>query len=65
LDTAFIEAVEETVFSGAARKYLLDTSKRLLEEALADKDVIARADDTVGRLETKVAAMQWAIEEAA
>jgi hypothetical protein len=65
LDTAFIEAVEERVFSGAARNCLVDTSKRLLEEALADKDVIARADDNVGRLETKVAAIERAIEEAA
>jgi DNA invertase Pin-like site-specific DNA recombinase len=65
LDEAFITAVEETVFSDAARKYLVDTSKRLLEEALVDKDVIARAEETVRRLETKVAAIQRAIEEAA
>ena len=65
MDNALLAAVEEAVFSGAARKYLVDTSKRLLEEALSDKDVIARAEDTVGRLETKVAAIQRAIEEAA
>jgi hypothetical protein len=65
LDTAFIAAVEETVFSGAARRYLVETSKRLLEQALSDKDVIARAEDAVGRLETKVASIQRAIEEAA
>ena len=36
-----------------------------MEEALADNDVIAQTEDSVRRLETKVASTQRAIEQAA